>query len=355
MAEITKPLDEIIALIKNLQQSSHTERRASLIENSLEKIIDQVNLAKNAIIAHILNKPVSDCPTAETVDNKSKHQGFLRNNMPSVFYESGQKLIIPTGNDSKPDKKTSVSVEKNVKNILKSSNTYATITKINPTNNGNIVFQFDKNDNINDISQKLITELGTNVKLIEPIFPKITVHNLPETIDCKDKEGIRTNIIDSNPYIKNAMNDPRNKIELLFIFSSKGSNHAVLKCSPDIRKLIIENNRRIRIDMSVCAISDRIYIPHCTKCQQRNHTLKNCKMTTFTCSYCGKNHNKDDCPVKNDSDKHICNNCIHSNTPEIKNQAETHNSFSKKCPVYQDLLIQQVKKTNWGGVPPKIT
>lgn len=365
MDEIIQPLDAILESISQLRVASHVARKSGSTEQLYDDILAQINLAKNNIIKHLFSSlqlatnitqsqsnvqniqaNVSITESIKQVDNSSSKNAFSN--------EANHKLIIPTGNASKPNKETSISIERNVKNILKNSNTYATITNINPTNKGNIVFQFDKKDNINNISQQLKNELGQDIKLIEPTLPKLTVHNLPDTLDCTNKDEVIKNIIDGNPFIKDSMMSSHKKFDLLFTFSNKGSNHAVIKCSPDIRNLIISKNWRIRVDMSVCKVSDRIHIPRCTNCQKYNHTLKNCTETSATCTFCSQKHKKDNCPVKDDLTQHVCSNCNLSKSSEIKNQSKTHSAFSKECPIYKYHVAQLIKKTNWEGSPPNI-
>lgn len=352
MSEIISPLDEIIEVVENIQQSSHTERRASLNDNILSIITKKVNEAKNAIIMHLLNK--QQYVTDECINVLPNAIKTLPSDTPKVD-KSCHKLIIPTDSHVTPSKEISLDIEKNVKNILKNTKTYATIAKINPTSRGNVVVHFDKNDNISNITQKLKDKFGTKVKVIEPILPKIIVHNLPNTMDCSDKTSIVQNILESNAFIKESVGDCPSKFELLFTYDTNGSTNAVIKCCPEIRKLIINNSRRIRVDMSLCRTSDRVYVPHCTKCQQRNHTLKSCQKSSFTCAFCGQNHSTIDCQLKDNPDKHSCSNCTNSDVAAIKSQANTHNTFSKLCPVYRGLQIKQINKTNWAGSPPTFT
>lgn len=354
MAAIIKPLDEISEIINNLQQCSHTERRGSFNENSLKRILDKVNEAKNAIIIHIIDKPLNITESYITdTAVKSENPNFSK--LQTIRDRSCNKLIIPTGNSEKPTKETSLLIERNVKNVLRSTNTYATISKVNPTNNGNIVFQFDASDNLSKISEHLKHELGNKIKVIEPMLPKMTIHNLPDTIDPSDLDSIKKNIIESNTNLRELLNNQVNKLDVLFSFDNKDSHNAVIKCSPAIRNFIINNKRRIRIDMSSCVVSDRLFIPHCTKCQSLLHTLKNCKENKFTCSFCGKDHKSTDCPSKDIKNEHSCANCSSSNNQDIKKMANTHNAFSKSCPVFRDLKNQLISKICWDGNPPTST
>ena len=115
------------------------------------------------------------------------------------------------------------------------------------------------------------------------------------------------------------------------------SNFAIIKVSPDIRKVIL-NAGKVYLGMQCLRVRDHFQPLQCYACQGHGHKQGSEDCTFFgndsagsICLYCSKNHKSKDCPVKRQPAKHVCVNCTHSSRPEHRANAN-HTSTSLKCP-----------------------
>ena len=56
MSNFLSPLDNILEIVKELTNATHSNRRGSTLENAFYKITAHVNEAKNNIITHLLDR-----------------------------------------------------------------------------------------------------------------------------------------------------------------------------------------------------------------------------------------------------------------------------------------------------------
>lgn len=351
MTEILSPLDCIIDLVKNLQQSSHTERRASLYDNVYEKIINNVNLAKNAIIMHLLdsNPSSNKDDTHTTKIGPIKTYASVTNSINPKVVNS---LIINAG-EAKASKETLMETEKRVISTLKNQNANVTIKNTNCTDKGNIVFYFDKDDKITPLKPAFENEFGTSVKLKSPLLPKIKIVSVPTFFDTTNKNEVTQAIINSNDSLQQAFqNDPSLILDLVTSYKRNTTKTLVIKCSPKIRELIKFNKDKICIEHKLCPVYDSFYLTYCTRCSAYGHMTKSCTASNPTCLRCNEPHVFSSCPHINDTDAILCNACNNSKDASLKQNAKNHVTFNNSCPIHKQRMANLVAKIDFGFSPP---
>jgi len=331
MTDIINPLDDIIEIINDLASANHTNRRGSNLESAYSKILSKVNLAKNNIIKHLLDK------NSHKVENVSYAQ--------IVKPTPANNIIIPVS-DKKPDSEAISNVEERVNNILKSSDAY--VIKSTATHNGNIVLKVKNHDKIEDLNKNLVSEFGENIKIQKPLDPKIKLTSLPSYFDTSNKETIVARIVEKNSYLKEQHEKNNECMQYLFTYNTNGHKTIVLKCSPDMRCAIKNHNDNLNIDCFKCKVYDHFHILQCSKCCKFGHTFKNCKAEKTICTFCSKDHSFKNCSLKNKNDTFSCYNCLSSSDTTIKQNAHSHQAFSKNCPFAKNEKAKVIAKTNFG-------
>jgi len=337
MCDIITPLDNILDLISDLNTSSHTNRRGSNVENIYAKIASNVRDAKNNIIKHLLgekkNGPTKNTQSKATYAQSLNSNGALNN------------IIIPVG-ETKPNYETVADVEKRVNAALGSSN--HTIVKTISTESGKVILKVQDSENTSPLKETLAAEFGNSVKIQKPLLPKIKVVSVPNFFDTNDKPTIVTHILKNNQNLQKIFEKNPEALQFLFSYNVNGHKSLILKCTPEMRVALKEQNDYINIEHFKCKIYDRIHVTQCSNCTKFGHSNKDCKFETPTCTYCSKNHSFKDCPDKNSTDKHSCNNCLKHNDTSIKDGAQSHDSFSKKCPLYFSEKAKIIARTDFG-------
>ncbi len=145
-------------------------------------------------------------------------------------------------------------------------------------------------------------------------------------------------------------------LEVIYIKKEvAGYGSAVIKVDPRIRSFIIQNNRKIYLDLSSLHVKDQIHLVQCYACQQYGHKRGSeyCKLgkDKDICLYCAEDHKSKDCRVKRDVNKRKCHNCFTSSNAVHKRNAKGHTSTSIECPIQQREVQAVVART--AGLDPK--
>ena len=209
-----------------------------------------------------------------------------------------------------------------------------TIIKLNDTN---------KNTNINE---KLKDEFGEDVIIRKPFMPKIKIVSVPQYFNTDNNQNIFSSIIEENKYLQNFYDKDKDCMQYIFSYNTNGRKSIIIKCSPEVRRALKEQNDTIIIGQFECKLYDRIHVLQCSNCCKYGHTKKVCKNKTPTCTLCSGSHFYKDCQVKTE-DK-TCNNCLNHKDINIKEQAGTHHAFSNTCPILKSEKSKIIKRTNFG-------
>ena len=327
------PLDNILTIVDELMSTKSNNRSGSNALSAYNKIISNINTAKNNIIKHLLSKH----ETADKVEIQTPTKNYA-----TALY-STENIIIPVS-DTKPNTTEITGIEKRVAAVLASSD--VKIIKASATDKGNVVIKLkDTNKNIN-INEKLKDEFGEDVIIRKPFMPKIKIVSVPQYFNTDNNQNIVSSIIEENKYLQNFYDKDKDCMQYIFSYNTNGRKSIIIKCSPEVRRALKEQIDTITIGQFECKLYDRIHVLQCSNCCKYGHTKKVCKNKTPTCTLCSGSHFYKDCQVKTE-DK-TCNNCLNHKDINIKEQAGTHHAFSNTCPILKSEKSKIIKRTNFG-------
>ena len=187
-------------------------------------------------------------------------------------------------------------------------------------------------------------DVTVDSRLKKSVMPKIKVFDI-DTEVYSDKAELKRAIIEKNPNI-NSVIEKDNDLEIILI--NKTFNFAILKVTPSIRRILI-NNGKLFLGMHSLKVRDHFQPLQCYACQQYGHKqgspeCKHYRKTSHTCLYCAGNHMSRNCDVKQDKQKHRCANCCESDVEMYKNNA-SHKSTSFRCPFAIKEVNALIKRT----------
>ena len=114
------------------------------------------------------------------------------------------------------------------------------------------------------------------------------------------------------------------------------------------KKKLKDQGDIIKIGYNECKLYDRFHVTQCSKCWAFGHVAQNCRTDFVTCTFCSENHSYKDCKHKSNITLHKCTNCLKSSNNDIKNSAQTHNSYASSCPIKQQQLQKLISRTDSG-------
>ena len=133
MEKIITPLDNIIDLVNELKNSNNHTRRGSTQDNTYDKLLTNVNSAKNNIIFYF-----SENQSNKVFPSPSENLNYAQITKQNL---SSKKLIIPVSENT-PNAIEISKTEERLADLIKKSNSKATVIKSNATEKGNLVFRF---------------------------------------------------------------------------------------------------------------------------------------------------------------------------------------------------------------------
>ena len=203
------------------------------------------------------------------------------------------------------------------------------------TKEGEVVLKFPS-DAVRENARTAITSrFGDNsaVTISEPkrMLPKMVIPDMQSNL--ADGEVIPA-ILAKNERIKKLVNDG---LALSLVFSKVRDDRkmVVLKMAPEIRNMIINQDRYLYIGRRRYRVHDRVWVTRCYHCQGFGHVAGDCRLKDQPprCSFCAEEHESRNCTHR-DSPK--CVNC-HA----LGNRSPSdHYASSAECP----LIVAQKKK-----------
>ena len=187
----------------------------------------------------------------------------------------------------------------------------------------------------------------TSTTPVKDILPKIKIFDVDSAVYA-EKDVLKQAIKVKNPDVSTLLN---NGCTLDVILINTAGNYAIIKVSPEIRKVLM-NQGKIFLGMQSLRIRDHFQPLQCFACQGLGHKQgsEDCKFhgadtAGNTCLYCSGNHRSRDCEHKKDRNKHTCVNCKHSSKPEHRANSN-HTSTSLKCPFVIKEINALIKRTS---------
>ena len=236
------------------------------------------------------------------------------------------------------------------------------ILKSTLTKSGKGYISFHDADTRDEAERLLQSSFDVQVsnKTRTKLYPKMKLCNIDYN-RYKDKEHgrdtLRKSILAKNSTIASMVNDKQMLMDVLFVQEEElGYGFAIIKIDPQIRDLIIKNNRKLFLDMMSIHVKDQLHLTQCFVCQKFGHKKGSqyCEALNdnkSTCLYCSENHKSSECHVKRDPTKHNCANCQNSDNITIKRNSKGHTTTSQQCPIVQKETQLLAARTS--GLNPK--
>ena len=209
------------------------------------------------------------------------------------------------------------------------------VENVKETKDGHLLVSFAHKSNLEKAKNEIESETNLSVNEKGKLKPKIKV-----VYAHSDEEDIVNSITIKNPWIKNLIESSDDfKIIKEILTQDKKHKHYIIKCTPQIRKAIIDHNDKLYTMYSRCNVYD-CYMPYqCYKCQSFGHSATNCKFNQV-CPKCSGNHGHKDCT----SGVLKCNNCSTRGYTETNHKTyDLHN-----CTVYKEEIAKVKNNTDHG-------
>ena len=261
----------------------------------------------------------------------------------------GKKHVLVVQNDDE-DKFSSEKWSDVVKNKISDKLKNVPVDKTLLTNDGKGCIFLPDEAALQEANIKLSSDLSVSKSTRSPtkILPKLSINNInPEEVTST--EMLKENILQKNSVIAEKLSDDtRSKLDVVLI--DKKKKKAILKVTPDIREIIMENER-VFVNLESHHVTDSLHVEQCFHCQGFGHrsTSNRCpkKDSNPVCLFCASSHRSSNCNHKNNRSKLKCANCENSNNKEIKNRAKLHSAASKNCPIFEREVEFLRKKTSY--------
>ena len=199
---------------------------------------------------------------------------------------------------------------------------------------------FENEETLNDAMRKLGDMANMTTKSVKKLNPKIMICNVHK--EETESEIIDT-VIERNEYLQ-SIDEVETKISVVFSKpASGGTLHYILRCDPEVRKLLRSHNDKVKLQWGVYIIRDRYHALACYYCQRFGHTEKNCNAKVNEddphCFKCAGNHRSKDCTETTRK----CINCV-----RYKKSASDHSSMDHRCPILMSELDKIRNLTDHG-------
>ena len=315
--------------VNNIEQSDVSKVAEKVHTNVVSDIVEKVKCVMNEMVPSLVTNALKarnndDISVNETISNEEKH------------------IIVIEDKQNKDNKYDSDSWSKVVKSSLngKLKNIPVQKSLVNKSGQGCIFFPTkDDQEQAQSVLQSDYT-VSLSTKKKRMLLPKLKVFRIDPSYKRDDKEVLKLALIEKNSNIAAYVKDGHT-FEVIVIDELR--HYAVLKMSPEIRSSIIVKGS-VYLDMQSLEVKDHFHTVQCFSCQEYGHKTGDdlCKhkgSDNCTCLYCGDNHQSKSCPVKKDSSKLKCSNCLNSKNAEHRENAHGHTTTSSSCP----FSIQQMK------------
>ena len=211
------------------------------------------------------------------------------------------------------------------------------VEQVKETKDGHLAINFADKQKLESAKTELENdqENEISVKEKDKLHPKIKLVNV-----SKEEEDIIESITTKNAWINNYI-EKEDDIKIIKVQKARDEtkNHYILKCSPKIRRAILENGDKLYTMYEHCNVYDAYLAFQCYKCQEFGHSAKNCRNDTV-CAKCGGDHHIKDC----DSTEVKCKNCERKGNEDTKHKTMEVN----KCPILKEETLRVKNNTDHG-------
>lgn len=303
-------------LDKENNPQDFVEQIANKVQNALAKMVPE-------LVANVLKKDENTAPK-ESIQDREKHVIILedKNDSENKYDESTWSQVVKSN------------ISKKLKNVP--------VQKSVVTKSGQGCIFFPTKDDQAQAHSILQDEfkVSSSTNKVKLLLPKLKVFKIDESYKKEDKEILKADILEKNPYIS-ALSSDTNVFEVIII--DEKQHFCILKVSPIIREAIMKRGS-IFINMESHTVKDNIHVIQCFCCQEHGHKKgdNECKHKNDgknTCLYCSGDHESRNCRFKKDCSQWNCSNCANSKNPQYKMNSKGHTTTSSQCP----FVIQQSK------------
>ena len=311
----------------------------------IQKKTDQCNKLQEKIINVMSQKDnkVNSYADATKVTLQNSHQ-TSKNTSPSEIGRPNYALFLNNVGDKKEKLKNNELKAKvnEIKNVLKPDELGIGVKSSGATKDGGLIMSFDTEESRSLAAEKLMEfteETSLHPVIPYKILPKITLLGVGNDLT---KEDLQQKLLNQNSTIKESMNEEET-FEVIFI-SRKGN--AVLKVSPNIRKIIL-NKGSLYANMKSYRAIDRFFYKTCFNCHGFGHYAKDCPKDVAICEHCGEEgHGVRDCEKKNDKSLACCVNCKLST--KYKSHTNHRATDNNTCPLHNEQKLKVIRITDFG-------
>lgn len=137
------------------------------------------------------------------------------------------------------------------------------------TKAGKIILNFNDENIRKEAAQRLENIEKVKTIKVSKMDPKIMICNV---FDEEDNDNIVETLIKKNDFLK-TVDNVKDKMKVVFSKAAGGSTtHYILKCNPEVRSVIHQNNDKVLLQWGRYNVRDRYHALICFYCQRYGHT-----------------------------------------------------------------------------------
>ncbi|XP_023221194.1 uncharacterized protein LOC111622954 [Centruroides sculpturatus] len=237
---------------------------------------------------------------------------------------------------------TSDAVRKTIQEKLKPSTMKIGVERIRKIADGGVAIELCNNGDAATMEEQIVTKVPELVtKRPRKRWPFLVIYSVSSDIN---KEDLVSLVFQQNEEIGDIMSEEefQKQFRVKFIIGKKGLpfQNWTVEVSPVLRKVLLQQ-AKINIEWSRCRVADFCPILQCFRCNEFNHTAKECPHSEPTCSHCSEAHLYKECPNKDREP--TCNNCKRQ-----KGNNHHHNARDTTCPIYTRIKNNVTSRTDYG-------
>ena len=273
------------------------------------------------------------------IDDMSLKLDVLQQSVKDVNYNENKKtyaervkknlLVIKTPNGRISDRKDEVA------KVLES----VQIADTKFPKSGDLVVNFNdeaERDRADVLIRENFVEIETKKQM--KVHPKFMICN----VNAEEVDDIIDTLISRNRWL-GSIEGIENKLTFLFDKPANGgTKHFIIKCHPEVRKAIHENDDKVRLSWGSYRIRDRYHVKTCYHCQRYGHIAEKCKFKDddIICGKCSENHETKSC---NSVRSQKCINCVRQ-----KRHETAHRVNDRCCKAFDAEISKMAANTDHG-------